>query len=82
MEEQALKAANEAYQLANEIKLSALAAETLMTVGRISAQLRKFELSKNSYQQALAAYESIGSKYWPDQRVPRIKLDVLLYGTT
>lgn len=60
MQEKALEAANQAYRVASVIKLSALAAQTLMTVGRISAELGKYELSKNSYQQAHALYENIG----------------------
>jgi tetratricopeptide (TPR) repeat protein len=61
--ERALEAANEAYKIASQLKHSAPSAESLIAVGRITADLHKFDLSKDAYLQAQKAYESIGNLY-------------------
>jgi tetratricopeptide (TPR) repeat protein len=63
LESEALDAADQAYQVACKITLSTPAAETLTTVGRILAELRKFELAPEAYHQALVVYDSIGNRY-------------------
>jgi tetratricopeptide (TPR) repeat protein len=61
--EKALEAANQAYQIASQLRHSAPSADSLIAVGDITAELQKFDLSKDAYLQAGKAYESIGNVY-------------------
>ena len=57
---QALAVADEASRTATEIELPATAAQALVTIADIRAELREFEAAETAYQRAEAIYASIG----------------------
>jgi tetratricopeptide (TPR) repeat protein len=62
-ENEAIEAADQAYQVASKGALSTSTAETLITIGYILAELREFDRALDAYQQALVIYDSIGDRY-------------------
>lgn len=62
-QQQAQAAVSEAYRVASNIDLPSSAAETLMTIGKVWLELRKFDFSETAYKEAENIYKSIGDVY-------------------